>query len=647
MRPHSVAPVNTHRSGDPAVDLAASAAAARPPLTMFDVLRSLAESTATVTDGAGTVPVPTVRDQAARLARTLAEHGVGPDTRVGVCADRGIGMLTAVLGVWWAGGAIVALEPDLPLPRLEIMARDAGLRLVVSDGGHATLAGSLGRDLAVVTLEHNVAEPLDPVSVPADALAYTVFTSGPAGPAGVDITRRALANVLAVGQRDLGLGPDDRFLAVTSAAFDIALLELLLPLACGASLVIAAAADTREASRLRSLVERNAATALHATPHVWRLLRGGGEVPASLRLRLCSGDRLPPDLAAALTGPDAVLWNFYGHTETTMWTAAGVVAPGEGPVVIGSAIDHTRVYVLDGGLAPVPVGEVGEVHIAGVGVARGYLGQQRHLAAAFRPDPWATEPGARMYATGDLGRWREDGGLELVGETDRRVTIRGVRVDCGEVEAALRAHPAICEAAVVGVPRAGETALVAYVVSDADGPARSTTELLALVRPHLQAALPEPMVPTLVTLSALPLTGDGEVDRPALPAPEWTVTTGAPRNPVEATMVGIWADLLGPAEPIGVHDNLFAFGAGSLAAVRFTAKISDIYGVSVAIHRIVDTPTIAALAEIVSADLDAAGIAETEREAELAALSDEELDDLVRALFAVRNRRRAARSDGQ
>jgi aryl carrier-like protein len=255
-----------------------------------------------------------------------------------------------------------------------------------------------------------------------------------------------------------------------------------------------------------------------------------------------------------------------------------------------------------------------------------------------------------MYATGDLGRWREDGGLELVGETDRRVTIRGVRVDCGEVEAALRAHHAIRDAAVVGVPRADEIALVAYVVSDSDGPARSATELLALVRTHVRAALPEPMVPTLVTLSALPLTRDGGVDRAALPAPEWTVTRVAPRNPVEATMVRIWADLLDTTEPIGVHDNLFGLGSGSLAVVRFAARIADTYGVYLAIHHIVATPTIAALAEIVSADLDCADIAdiaETAGEAELEALSDEELDDLLRALFAARDRRRAARGDGQ
>lgn len=616
-------------------------------LTTFDILQSLRESTATVTDGARTVPVPTVCDQAARLARTLTERRAGPGTRVGVCAERGIGMLTALLGVWWAGGAIVPLEPDLPLPRLEIMARDAAVRLVVSDDAHATLARSLGGDLEVITPERSAAEPLDPVAVPADALAYTVFTSGPAGPAGVDITRRALANVLAVGRRDLTLGPGDRFVAVTTAAFDIALLELLLPLVCGASLVIAAAADTREASRLRSLIERNAATALHATPHTWRLLRQGGDVPASLRLRLCSGDRLPPDLATSLAAPDTVLWHFYGHSEVAMWTAAGVVAPGEGAAVIGPAIDHTRVYVLDGQLAPVPAGVVGEVHIAGVGVASGCIGHHRRMSMAFRPDPWATEQGERMYATGDLGRWREDGRLELVGGSDRRVTIRGARVDCGEVEAVLRAHHAIRDAVVVGVPRAGETVLVAYVVSDPDGPARQATELLAMVRPHLRATLPESMVPTLVALPALPLTRDREVDRAALPAPEWAVAQVPPRNPLEAAMARIWADLLAATEPIGVHDNLFGLGGSSLAAIRFLAWVADTYGVSLAIHQIAATPTIAALAEIVSADLSSAHVTGTAGDAELAALSDEELDDLLRALVAARDRRRAAREDGQ
>jgi amino acid adenylation domain-containing protein len=613
---------------------------------MFDVLRSLRECTATVTDGTGTVPVSAVCDRAARLAGTLAGHGVGPGTRVGVSADRGTGMLTALLGVWWAGGAVVPLEPGIPLQRLETMVRGAALRLVVCDDDQARLIGSLGGELLLITLERVAAQPLDPVPAPSDALAYTVFTSSPAGPASVDITRRALENVLAVGQRDLGLGPGDRFVAVTTAAPDIAVLEHLLPLACGASLVIAAAEDTREAGPLRSLIERNAATALHATPHTWRLLRSGGDVPAGLRLRLCSGDLLPPDLAASLTARDAELRYFYGFTETTMWSAAGVVTPGSGQVAIGPAIDRTRVCILDGQSAPVPAGVVGEVHIAGVGVARG---RGDGAPAGFRPDPCAAEPGARMYATGHLGRWREDGLLELVGDRSRRVTIRGSRVDCGEVEAALCAHQAIRDATVAGVPRDGETALVAYVVPDCDEPARSAAELLALVRPHLRAALPDPMVPTLVTMPALPLTRDGEVDRAALPVPEWDTTRVPPRNPVEAAMVRAWADLLGTMEPIGVQDNLFGLGSTSLAAIRFVGWIDETYGVQLAIHQIADTPTVAALAEIVSAALDSAGGAGgagAPGDADLAALSDEELDDLLRAISAARDRRNK-RGDGQ
>jgi aryl carrier-like protein len=250
-----------------------------------------------------------------------------------------------------------------------------------------------------------------------------------------------------------------------------------------------------------------------------------------------------------------------------------------------------------------------------------------------------------MYATGDLGRWREDGGLELIGRTDHRVTIRGVRVECGEVEAALRAHYAVREAAVISVPRAGEPALVAYLVPEPDGPAaRPETDLTVLIRPHLRATLPEPMVPALfVALPALPSTHHGAVDRAALPAPEWALPPAGdrvpPRDPVEATMARIWAELLHTMEPIGVHDNLFGLGGSSLATIRFVARIADIYGVHLPMHRIVATPTIAALAEIVSAENSA--------HADINALSDEELDDLLRAAQAARDRRRAAQGDGR
>ncbi|MFL6141262.1 MAG: condensation domain-containing protein [Labedaea sp.] len=499
------------------------------PPAELDVLTALRESTATITDAGETVPMSTLSERAARLARALAERGIGPETRVGLCLERGAGMLTAVLGVWWAGGAVVQLEPGLPLARLEIMARDAGLGLVVSDAEHAGLAASVGE---VVTLDQP-ALPLDPVPVPGEALAYTVFVSGPTGPDGVDIEHRSVANRLAALRRDLGLGAGDRFVAAPAASPDLALLELLLAPVCGADLVIA----TEDAE---------------TPPHTW-------------------------------------------HPEIAAWA--------------GEPADHTRVYVLDERLAPVPAGTVGEIHMAGAALARGYLGRPGRTAAAFRPDPWGIEPGARMYATGDLGRWREDGGLELV--DSGRVTIRGVRVHRGEVEAVLRAHRAVRDAAVLGGSRAGEPVLVAYVVPDPDGPAaRSGADLATLFRPQLRAALPEPMIPALfVALPMFPLRADGTVNRAALPEPEWAAAFEdrvAPCGPVQVAMARIWAELLRTAAPIGVHDNLFRMGGGSLTAIRFAARIADTYGVNLPMHRILATPTIAELAEIVAAEQDPA-----------------------------------------
>ena len=317
-----------------------------------------------------------------------------------------------------------------------------------------------------------------------DSLAYSVFLARTR----VDITHRAVANVLGALRRDLGLGAEDRFLAVTTAAPDLALLELLLPLVCGADLVIAAD-EARDGDRLRVLVERSAATAVHAHSHTWRLL--AEHLPESLQLRLCTGE-LDRDLADSLTSPGTELWHLYGHAETAGWVAATRV--GAGPVLVGSPFGHHRLHVLDDRRAPAPIGVVGEVHVTGL-------------------------------ATGDLGRWREDGGLELLGRTDRRVTVRGARVDLDEVEAVLRGCDAVEDAAVVGVARSGGTALVAYVVADPEA------DLLA----HLRAAVPEAMVPALVV--ALP-----ELDRDALPEPEWPAgageSTALPRNAVRPTWPG-------------------------------------------------------------------------------------------------------------
>ena len=300
--------------------------------------------------------------------------------------------------MWWAGGAYVPLDPGFPEARLAAMARGAGLRIILSDAAHRDLARSVADGATVICIDDpatTAAPPLAPVPVPAGALAYIIFTSGSTGqPKGVGIEHRAVANLLASFRRALRLGSDDRFVAVTTLSFDIALLELLLPLACDADLVIATADETREPDRLRSLIERTAATAMQATPQTWRLLVSAGGVPAGLRLRLCGGETLPADLADQLMAPGATLWNLYGPTETTVWSAAGVVTSAAGAAEIGPPIDHTRVYVLDERLMPVPVGVVGEVCLAGRGVARGYHGKPRLTARSFRPDPWSDEPGA-------------------------------------------------------------------------------------------------------------------------------------------------------------------------------------------------------------------------------------------------------------
>jgi amino acid adenylation domain-containing protein len=635
--------IGRNRPGDP------------PSGTPGGDIRDLVQASASrVIDGDGATAMSQVRDHAARLARVLAGHGVTAETPVGLCTGRGTGMLTALLGVWWAGGAYVPLDPGFPRARLTAMAHGAGLRTVISDSAHRELAQSVAEGATVICVDDPAvlaAVPLDPVPLPASALAYIIFTSGSTGqPKGVAIEHRSVTNLIRSFQATLGLGRSDRFVAVTTLSFDIALLELLLPVACGADLVIVTADEARESDRLRSLITQRAATVMQATPQTWRLLtESDGGVPAGLRLRLCGGENLPADLAAQLMAPGATVWNLYGPTETTVWSAASPVTSAAAAAQIGPPIEHTRVYVLDERLMPVPVGVVGEVCLAGHGVARGYHGQPKLTARSFRPDPWSDEPGARLYRTGDLGRWREGSGLELIGRNDHQVKIRGYRMECGEIEAALRAHRDVRQAAVVAAPRAGEPTLAAYIVPRRNSAlAQPGADLLGELRPHLRAALPEYMIPVLVmALPALPLTPNAKVDRAALPAPPWRSLSPAdsltePRNPVEATLATIWGDLLGTDTAVGVHDNLFALGGHSLTATRFVARVADAFGVSLPVHHVFTGPTIAQLAGVISADPGFGLASRPSRYAELDKLSDEELDELLRAALAQRYRRQAA-----
>jgi amino acid adenylation domain-containing protein len=616
-----------------------------------DIRDLLRASPSRVIDGGGVLPMSGVCDRAARLARTLADRGVGPETLVGICVERGIGMLTAMLAVWWAGGAYVPLDPSFPEARLTMMTQGADLRVIISDSPNCDLALSVAGRAEVIRLDDPAAAaapPLAPVPVPDSALAYVIYTSGSTGqPKGVAIEHRAVANLIASFRRSLGLGRDDRFVAVTTLSFDIAILELMLPVVCGADLVIATFAEVRESDRLRSLILRTGVTAMQATPQMWRMLDIAGGVPASVRLRLCGGEALPIDLAERLLEPGTTLWNVYGPTETTVWSAARVVTNAADAAEIGPPIEHTRVYILDERLIPAPVGVAGEVWLAGRGVTRGYYDRPGLTARSFRPDPWSDDPGARMYRTGDLGRWREGAGLELIGRNDHQVKVRGYRIECGEIETVLRTHPGVRQVAVITADRGGAPELVAYIVPRRNSSlAQPGADILEELRPQLRAALPDYMVPSLVvTLPALPLTPNAKVDRAALPAPQWGRSAAAvervePRNAVEATLVRIWSDILATHEPVGVHDNVFAAGGYSLTATKFVVRVADTYGVNLPVYQVFASPTVAELAEIISADPDFGHVTRSSRDADLDALSDEDLDELLRAALAQRHRRR-------
>ncbi|HKV09679.1 MAG TPA: amino acid adenylation domain-containing protein, partial [Thermoanaerobaculia bacterium] len=504
----------------------------------------------------------------------------------------------ALLGVLEAGGAYLPLDPAYPRERLAFMLEDSGARVLLTRG---SLAGVFpeGHGAAVLDLEAGLAADL--AAPPAagtgpDGLAYVLYTSGSTGrPKGVQVSHGALVNFLVSMLREPGLRPDDVLLAVTSLSFDIAALELYLPLLAGARIELASTAVAGDGLRLLALLRAAGATFLQATPATWRmLLEAGWEEGDRLRLALCGGEALQGELAAHLLRRCGELWNVYGPTETTVWsTQLRVEAAGDAVVPLGRPLANTRVHALDARGIPVPPGAPGELWIGGRGVARGYLGRPDLTALRFAPDPFSPEPGARLYRTGDLVRQRPDGVLEFLGRADHQVKVRGFRIETGEVEAALAAHPAVRETVVVVRAEGGDARLVAYVAATEAPPAA------AELRDHLRRSLPEPMVPSaFVFLDALPLTPNRKVDRKALPAPEVETAAGfvAPRTPVQEIVAAVWSEVLGVPR-IGLEDDFFALGGHSLLAARATSRLRGAFGVELPLRTLFEAPTPGALAE--------------------------------------------------
>jgi amino acid adenylation domain-containing protein len=541
--------------------------------------------------------------RANRLANHLVRLGVGPDDRVGVLLERSAELIVSILAVLKAGGAYVPLDPGYPPERLRLMLADSSVRVLLS---RSDLAGAVeAGDLDLIHLDLAAgALASEPVEAPrggatVENLAYIVYTSGSTGkPKGVMVAHRHVVQL--VCETDyVQIRPGDRVAQASNAAFDALTFETWGAFLNGATLVgIPRDVLLSPPALYRMLREERITTLYQTTALLNQLSREQPDVFAPLRDVLFGGQAADADSVRRLLkagGPERLL-HMYGPTETTAWCSweqVADVAEDALTVSVGRATGNQRIYLLDSALTPVPVGVPGEAYVGGDGVVRGYLERPGLTAERFLPDPFATEPGTRMYRTGDRLRWKADGRLEFIGRVDEQVKVRGFRIEPGEIEATLTAHADVHEARVIvreDVP--GEQRLVAYVVGGVEA-----DEL----RAHLRESLPEYMVPAaFVVLEQLPLTPNGKLDVRALPAPELGPAEEkyvAPRTPVEEVLAEIWADVL-RLERVGVKENFFEVGGHSLLATRVVSRVRERFNVELPLRAIFEHRTVEELARV-------------------------------------------------
>lgn len=510
-------------------------------------------------------------EAAGRVSAALGALGVEAGDRVVILVERGRDLVPGLLGILGAGAAYVPVDPGYPPARVEFMARQSGAVAVVS---HRDLHHRFELGLPVLDLDRwTPPAPRPFVDVSVESPAYVIYTSGTTGtPKGVAVPHRTLANFLTSMAAEPGLSPDDRLLAITTISFDIAVLELYLPLTVGARVILATERDALDGHRLARLLDEEQVTVLQATPATWKLLLAAGwEGREGLRA-LCGGEPLPPSLADRLLPAVAELWNMYGPTEATVWSTLQRVDPGE-PILIGRPIANTSVYVVGPGGQPTPVGVPGELWIGGEGVALGYHDRPELTAERFLDSPF--HDGEPVYRTGDLVRMRHDGRLEHLGRLDHQVKVRGFRIELGEVETCLRAHDGVADAVVA----ARDDRLVAYLV-----PAGAELRPVELRR-WVAGRLPGYMMPSaFVSIDRLPLTPNGKVDRKALPDPQQErgpERAGRPPvGPREELVAAVWAAALDLPE-VGAGDNFFDLGGHSLLAMQVVTDLEERTGMRI------------------------------------------------------------------
>jgi amino acid adenylation domain-containing protein len=541
-----------------------------------------------VTVGATALSYAELDTRANRMAQALRSRGVGRGQRVGLCVERGFDMLAAVLGILKAGAAYVPLDPDYPEERLRFMAEDAQLALIVATIDLAVFFRLprerqllLDADAQSIASAPDTGLPIDVYTAQPEDPAYVIYTSGSTGkPKGVVVPHRAVVNFLTSMAREPGLTADDVLMAVTTLSFDIAVLELQLPLTLGATVVIASREEAMDGHALSALLEQHHATVMQATPVTWRMLleadwKGGQDFKA-----LVGGEAMPKDIADQLLANGVELWNMYGPTETTVWSTCARITDTSNGITIGKPIANTTAYILDAQKNLCPIGVPGEMYIGGAGVTLGYWNRPELTAERFIADPFSTTPGATLYRTGDRARWRSDGTLEHLGRLDDQVKVRGSRIEVGEIEAVLAEHPAVRGAAVhLWKVKTNDVRIVACCV-----PANAGALAPVSLRKHLRARLPEYMIPQyFLPLEEIPLTPNGKIDRNKLPIPVVAESRigqhEAPSDPVETAIAEIWTNLIGPARPIGRADKFFEMGGHSLLALQALRQMENKLGV--------------------------------------------------------------------
>lgn len=539
-----------------------------------------------------------LNERANQLAHYLRASGVAEDTLVGLCVERSPLMVIGLLGILKAGGAYVPLDPEYPVERLTFVTQDARLSLLVTQQHlREKFSGQHVQTVCIDTLEHEIASY--PVSNPTPVTnpqhkAYVIYTSGSTGkPKGTQIRHTSVVNFLYAMRQHLPIGAQDRLLAITTVAFDIAGLEIYLPLMVGGTIVLAPRTVAMDGQQLRALLSISSITYMQATPSTWRMLIEAGWAGNPALTILCGGEALSRDLADQLIERCAALWNVYGPTEATIWSTIARLTSRETPITIGRPLANTQIYLLDTYQRPVPVNVPAELYIGGLGLSTGYLNRPELTAEKFIQHPFDST--ARIYKTGDIARYRADGTIEFLGRLDHQVKVRGYRIELGEIETVLAEHPAIQNVVVLAKERdADGKRLVAYLVC-ASGQETSIQEL----RNYVKERLPEYMLPSSFQfLAEFPLTPNGKIDRAALPEvdqnrPELNVSFVAPRNLKEEVLATIWSQILG-LDQVGIHDNFFELGGDSLLAVRVVARVNQA-GYALSVQQIFQYQTIVEL----------------------------------------------------